>query len=73
MRSAPFSLPASSLFRYDEVLTLAIGIFLLVTLVDLVGSIVRARILDAPTITCAPQDQPGLRDRTIGAFGRAEG
>jgi len=61
------------LFRYDEVLTLAIGIFLLVTLVDLVGSIIRARILDTPTITCSPQDQPDLPNRTTGAFGRAEG
>jgi phosphonate transport system permease protein len=61
------------LFRYDEVLTLAIAIFLLVTLVDLVGNIIRARILDAPTITCAPQDQGDVRERAIGAFGRAEG
>ena len=61
------------LFRYDEVLTLAIGILILVTFVDLVGNIVRARILDAPTITCSPQDQGELRDRTTAAFGRAEG
>ncbi|MFN0070767.1 MAG: phosphonate ABC transporter, permease protein PhnE [Chloroflexota bacterium] len=61
------------LFRYDEVLTLAIGIVLLVTLVDIVGSIIRARILDAPTITCVPDDLPVVRDRATGAFGRAEG
>lgn len=61
------------LFRYDEVLTLAIGILLLVTLVDMVGSVIRARILDAPTITCSPQDQPDLKEKTTGAFGRAEG
>lgn len=61
------------LFRYDEVLTLAIGIFLLVTVVDLVGNVIRARILDTPTITSSPRDQPEQNDRTTGAFGRAEG
>ena len=39
------------LFRYDEVLTLALAILALVTLVDLVGQLARARILDAPSVT----------------------
>jgi phosphonate transport system permease protein len=43
------------LFRYDEVLTLALGILILVTLVDIVGSIARARILDAPTVAPVAQ------------------
>jgi phosphonate transport system permease protein len=43
------------LFRYNEVLTLAIAILLLVTLVDLVGQVVRARVLDAPSVeACSP-------------------
>ena len=43
------------LFRYDEVLTLALAILALVTLVDLVGQLARARILDAPSVTnCSP-------------------
>jgi phosphonate transport system permease protein len=42
------------LFRYNEVLTLVIAILLLVTIVDLVGQVARARILDAPAVpTCA--------------------
>jgi phosphonate transport system permease protein len=42
------------LFRYNEVLTLVIAIMLLVTIVDLVGQIARARVLDAPAVpTCA--------------------
>jgi phosphonate transport system permease protein len=43
------------LFRYSEVLTLALAILLLVTLVDLVGQVVRARVLDAPSVqACEP-------------------
>jgi phosphonate transport system permease protein len=43
------------LFRYDEVLTLALAILALVTLVDLVGQLARARILDAPSVSnCIP-------------------
>jgi phosphonate transport system permease protein len=43
------------LFRYDEVLTLALAILALVTLVDLVGQLARARILDAPSVAnCSP-------------------
>jgi phosphonate transport system permease protein len=62
------------LFRYDEVLTLALAIVLLVTLVDLVGSIARARVLDAPTITgCAPDQRPGLVRRAVAFFGRGDG
>jgi len=38
------------LFRYNEVLTLIVAILLLVTLVDLVGQIARARALDAPSV-----------------------
>ncbi len=61
------------LFQYNEVLTLALSILLLVTLVDLVGGVVRARILDAPTIrACAPEQRPGLVRRTIAFFGRGE-
>ena len=42
------------LFRYNEVLTLAVAILLLVTIVDLVGQVARARVLDAPSVpTCA--------------------
>jgi phosphonate transport system permease protein len=62
------------LFRYDEVLTLALAILLLVTLVDIAGSIARARILDAPTIAgCAPNERPGLVQRATAFFGRADG
>jgi phosphonate transport system permease protein len=42
------------LFRYNEVLTLIAAILLLVTIVDLVGQVARARVLDAPSVpTCA--------------------
>jgi phosphonate transport system permease protein len=42
------------LFRYNEVLTLVGAILLLVTIVDLVGQVARARVLDAPAVpTCA--------------------
>jgi phosphonate transport system permease protein len=62
------------LFRYDEVLTLALAILVLVTLVDVVSSIVRARILDAPSIdVCAPTQRSGLLDRATAFFGRADG
>jgi phosphonate transport system permease protein len=62
------------LFRYHEVLTLALAILLLVTLVDVFGSIARARILDAPTIAaCAPEQRPTLLRRAAAFFGRADG
>ncbi|MFN8524805.1 MAG: phosphonate ABC transporter, permease protein PhnE [Chloroflexota bacterium] len=61
------------LFRYDEVLTLALTILLLVTLVDLVGSVARARVLDAPTVAhCAPDQRPGLVGRALAFFGRGD-
>ena len=62
------------LFQYNEVLTLALAILLLVTLVDIVGGIVRARVLDAPTIqACAPDERPGLVRRAVSFFGRGDG
>ena len=62
------------LFQYDEVLTLALAVLLLVTLVDVVGGIARARVLDAPTLgACAPNARPGLVRRAVAFFGRAEG
>ena len=62
------------LFRYNEVLTLAIAILLLVTLVDIVGSIARARVLDAPTLAaCAPSGRQNMFRRTTAFFGRADG
>jgi phosphonate transport system permease protein len=42
------------LFQYHEVLTLVGAILLLVVLVDVVGQIVRTRILDARAIACGP-------------------
>ncbi len=42
------------LFQYNEVSTLAASILVLVILVDVVGQVIRTRILDAPTNACAP-------------------
>ncbi len=42
------------LFQYNEVSTLAAAILLLVILVDVVGQVIRTRILDAQTNACAP-------------------
>jgi hypothetical protein len=39
---------------YHEVLTLIGAILLLVFLVDIVGQIIRTRVLDARAIACAP-------------------
>jgi phosphonate transport system permease protein len=60
------------LFRYNEVLTLIIAILLLVTLVDVVGQIVRARVLESPTATAAPTEQRGMLQRALAVFGRAD-
>jgi phosphonate transport system permease protein len=61
------------LFRYNEVLTLIIAILLLVTLIDIVGQIVRARILDAPVVGAAPAEQRGVVGRALAFSGRADG
>lgn len=62
------------LFQYNEVLTLAIAILLLVTLVDVVGGIARARVLDAPTIAaCEPSQRRGVVQRVAAFFGRGDG
>lgn len=61
------------LFRYNEVLTLILAILLLVTLVDLVGQVARARILDAPTVTARPAERQGVMGRALAWFGRADG
>jgi phosphonate transport system permease protein len=42
------------LFQYHEVLTLAMAILLLVVLTDVVGQIIRTRVLDARSIACGP-------------------
>jgi phosphonate transport system permease protein len=42
------------LYQYQEVATLAIAILLLVIMVDVVGQVIRTRILDAPSNACAP-------------------
>jgi phosphonate transport system permease protein len=42
------------LFQYQEVATLAIAILFLVVLVDVVGQVVRTRILDTRAVTCGP-------------------
>jgi phosphonate transport system permease protein len=42
------------LFQYNEVSTLAAAILILVILVDVVGQVIRTRVLDAPTNACAP-------------------
>jgi len=42
------------LFQYHEVLTIVLAIMFLVVLVDIVGQVVRSRILDARAITCVP-------------------
>jgi phosphonate transport system permease protein len=60
------------LFRYNEVLTLILAILLLVTLVDIVGQIARARILEPPTVGTASAQQPrGVLQRALAVFGRA--
>jgi len=62
------------LFQYNEVMTLALAVLLLVTLVDIVGGIARARILDAPTIAaCEPAQRSGLVQRAAAFFGRGDG
>ncbi len=61
------------LFRYNEVLTLILAILLLVTLVDLVGQIARARILDAPSFGAAPAEPRGVVGRALAFFGRGDG
>jgi phosphonate transport system permease protein len=59
------------LFQYNEVLTLALAILLLVTMVDIIGGIARARILDAPAVTrCEPSDSRGLVQSAMAIFGR---
>jgi phosphonate transport system permease protein len=60
------------LFRYNEVLTLILAILLLVTLVDIVGQIARARILDAPVVGAAPAEQRGVVGRALAFFGRGD-
>jgi hypothetical protein len=61
------------LFRYNEVLTLILAILLLITLVDIVGQIARARILEPPTVGAASAQQPrGVLQRALAVFGRAE-
>jgi phosphonate transport system permease protein len=60
------------LFRYNEVLTLILAILLLVTLVDIVGQVARARILDAPAFGAAPQEQRGVVGRALAFFGRGD-
>ena len=65
------------LFRYNEVLTLILAILLLVTLVDLVGQVARARILDAPVVGAAPTGAtPAAQRRFLGRalafFGRGD-
>ena len=67
-----------------EVLTLVLAILLLVTLVDIVGQIARARILDAPVVGAAPaeQDSPtpqgspaqqrSVLGRALAFFGRGD-
>jgi phosphonate transport system permease protein len=42
------------LYQYHEVSTLALSILLLVVLVDVVGQVIRSRVLDSPTNACAP-------------------
>ena len=43
------------LFRYQELLTLIVAILILITLVDLAGQVLRARLLDAPDVAeCTP-------------------
>jgi ABC-type proline/glycine betaine transport system permease subunit len=63
------------LFRYNEVLTLIIAILLLVVLVDVVGQVARARLLDAPSFGASParQERRGAVGRALAWFGRADG
>src|SRR5712692_6674713 len=66
------------LFRYNEVLTLILVILLLVTLVDIVGQVARARMLDAPALDAAAEQDPdaaprrGLVSRALALFSRAD-
>ena len=60
------------LFRYNEVLTLVLAILLLVTLVDIVGQIARARVLDPPVVGAAPTQQRSVLGRALAFFGRGE-
>jgi phosphonate transport system permease protein len=63
------------LFRYNEVLTLILAILLLVVLVDVVGQVARARLLDAPSFgaAAARQERRGAVGRALAWFGRADG
>lgn len=60
------------LFQYNQVLTLIGALLLLVFLVDIVGQVIRMRVLDAPAAcdTCSPQ--PGLAQRVARLLGLAE-
>jgi phosphonate transport system permease protein len=60
------------LFRYNEVLTLILAILVLVTLVDVVGQIARARVLDSPAAGPAGERR-GVVGRALALFARAEG
>jgi phosphonate transport system permease protein len=42
------------LFEYNQVATLTLAILGLVILVDLVGQVIRTRMLDARAVTCGP-------------------
>jgi len=42
------------LFQYHEVLTLALAILCLVVLSDVVGQVIRTRVLDGPGVDCEP-------------------
>ena len=66
------------LFRYNEVLTLVIAILLLVTLIDIVGQVARARVLDVPLLDAAAEHEPdaaprrGMVSRALALFSRAD-
>lgn len=61
---------STKLFAYHEVLTLIGTILALITLVDIAGQIIRARLLDAPDMSaCRPDQRPNLVRRIIGRFG----
>ncbi|MPZ16021.1 MAG: ABC transporter permease subunit [Chloroflexi bacterium] len=42
------------LFQYSEVLTLVVAILVLVVLVDVIGQLIRARVLDSGSTSCNP-------------------
>ncbi|MBI3968010.1 MAG: phosphonate ABC transporter, permease protein PhnE [Chloroflexi bacterium] len=64
---------AMKLFSYHEVLTLVIAIAALVFIVDIVGQIVRTRLLDAPVVTtCRPGEGQGALQRLSALFGRGD-